>query len=501
MSTAVRISGARPPGRGVVRGLSWVLVFLLVFFGAALVSMVYGEATSPDAPPLGEVLWSESHRALTVATAVLGVLAAAALTALVAGTPRSRAPREVRAGPEGIELTARPTGWYRGDGAVVPWDAVQVISAPRVVFAESTGGTSQRHVPREVLDLYLFRGVEGLPDFARSEAVDGAPLEGLRAPAVRVRIGGPGKRLAASVREVAAALDGARPDLFYRGTAVDQWFAPSAPAAQPVGEAAPPRSAAPAAGTPVADEPVAGAPAASGYALPTALWLDFRHPPRRAFGVLTALVLLAAACYVPIDLLAGTDGGILVGLAGLVLAVPFLIGVLGALFTVLGLPRMLARTGVRIDADGLELVGKSPWALRRLERGRIPWSDVRAIVARESAALDEHGLQRPRAQPVTDLYLSGDTAFRRPGVGLSVEVTRLEEPDSAHTRALAGFPAVRVRLPHSPAAELQTAGEWAGLPSEGPGPARLSGAQLRAALLAARPDLCHGFGDRGPAGA
>ncbi|MBB5434176.1 hypothetical protein [Nocardiopsis composta] len=476
-TTTVRISGVRIRGRTALWNGLAVLLFLLLIFGLLLHTVVDWDM-SFHGMPLGEALWAGTNRRATVAVAVLGVLLLAVVAALAAGAPRSRARREVRVGPAGIELVARPAGWYRGRRAMLPWENVQLVSAPRAVFAESAG-TSVHRASREVLDLYLFRGVEGLPDFARAAAVDGTPLDGLHAPAVRVRIGGAGNRLAASVRELAAAVDAARPGLFYRGTAVDQWFTPSVTGGEAAGTA-----------------PTVDAPA--GYALPGAVWLDFRTPPLRTFGTLAGLVLLAAACYPPIHLLSRTDGGILAGLVGLVLMVPFLVGVCGALFSVLVLPRALARIGILVDPDGLVLVEKRPWRLRGLVRGRIPWGDVQAIVARGSAVLGVHGVKRAQERPVVDVYLRGDTAFRRLGVGLPVEVTRQGGADSARVRELVGFPAVRLRLVPSLGGGPRTGGE--DLADQGPGPVRLPGARSRSALHAARPDLCHGFGDRGATG-
>src|SRR5690606_6645526 len=173
-------------------------------------------------------------------------------------------------------------------------------------------------------------------------------------------------------------------------------------------------------------------------------------------------------------------------------------GVCGALFSVLVLPRALARIGILVDPDGLVLVEKRPWRLRGLVRGRIPWGDVQAIVARGSAVLGVHGVKRAQERPVVDVYLRGDTAFRRLGVGLPVEVTRQGGADSARVRELVGFPAVRLRLVPSLGGGPRTGGE--DLADQGPGPVRLPGARSRSALHAARPDLCHGFGARGATG-
>src|SRR5690606_1301105 len=160
-------------------------------------------------------------------------------------------------------------------------------------------------------------------------------------------------------------------------------------------------------------------------------------------------------------------------------------GVCGALFSVLVLPRALARIGILVDPDGLVLVEKRPWRLRGLVRGRIPWGDVQAIVARGSAVLGVHGVKRAQERPVVDVYLRGDTAFRRLGVGLPVEVTRQGGADSARVRELVGFPAVRLRLVPSLGGGPRTGGEDPA--DQGPGPVRLPGARSRSALHAVPP--------------
>lgn len=472
--------------RGTLWGCFWGLASIGALLAMALNAMVSLDRGS-DSFSLWAALWDDTNWRLSALVAVIGLLLLVVVVALIVGTPRARARREVRVGRDGLELIAHPRAWYRGDRALLRWDEVQVVSAEHGIFPERVGRSTHR-VPREVLDFYVFRDIEGLPDFAASSRVDTTRIEGVRAPAFLLRIGGPGKRLAASVRDLAPAVDAVHPELFYRGTAVDQWYAASPAGTEPP-RAAP---AAPAGERAAADAGPSAAP------LSTPLWLDYRAPTARTLGVLAGLVALGAVCYVPIYFIGSSDGGILMGVLGLAVAVPFLVGVIGFVFGLLGLPRALALRGVLIDAEGLEFVEKPRWALGGQARSRIPWSDVQIILARDSAAVDQHGLQQSSHVSVTDIYLRGDTSFQRPGVGLPLTITHLESPQSTRMRELAAFPAVRVRLPHSPAAAAHSAGTWRDLPADTPGPHRLPGSQLQAALRAARPGLCHGFEDPAP---
>ncbi|QVQ51535.1 hypothetical protein J4H86_22515 [Spiractinospora alimapuensis] len=478
------------------RALGNVLVgsgFVAVLFGVFLYNSVtwsmgrYGLS-------LGEALFRDETRPTTIVATVSWIVLICAIVSMVAGSPRRNTVQEVRVGPDGVELCSEAKWWYRGTRTLLEWDNIQVISAQHTVVREARGRSTQR-VAREVLDFYLYRDVGGLPFFATAKTVTEPPVDGVEPPAQRVRVGGrAGEELAASVQAVAPVLGEIRPDLFYQGVAVDQWFAPTPPmtealAAEETADGHAPREA--------SGENVAPLPTPrpdGGYALPTDLWLDFRPPLMHTVGALVGLPALAAVTFLGVVRLNETEGGVLLGLLGLVLVAIFLLGLIGAITSVIALPVSLARCGIRLDAEGLELVEKRG-LLQGLDRRRIPWDDVQAIVARGSAAMDEHGLRRAQKKTATDVYLRvNDGGFQRPGTGLSLEVTAQSRPTSAYLGTLATFPALRLRFPHVPAAERRSAGQWDAVRSGAPGPHTLPGAQLRAALLAARPDLCHGFG-------
>lgn len=493
----MRASTVRIPGGG---GCALLLPFLGIGFLAALfgnsLRLFVSWDMSRHGLSLGEALWQENTRPMTILTSVALLILVVYVVGVVVTSPSRRTVREVRVDLQGVEFVASPKWWYRGHRARLYWDDIQVISAEHAVVKVRTR-KSTRHVRREVLDIYLYRAVDGLPDFAPSAKVTDPQIEGVVQPAWRIRIGESGEKYSTAAQSIAAELGAVRPDLFYQGFAVDQWYTPdSAPQANPIPSAA----AAPA---PEIPEESTGKPPAAhqgGFALPVDVWLTFRQPTSRIASVLVGLPIVAAVSYIPIHLLSQTAGGILLGLIALVCVVPFAAAVLGYVIYLIALPKTLAHSGIMIDADGVEVVEKPRFSIRGLVRSRIPWSDVQAIVARQSAALDEHGINRYENQAVTDIYLRGDTAFQRPGVGLSIEVTSLQEPASAYVGALASFPAVRLRLPHSQKAEDQTAQEWQAVRADVPSPHTLPGAQLQAALFAARPDLCHGFAASGEAG-
>ncbi|QVQ51536.1 hypothetical protein J4H86_22520 [Spiractinospora alimapuensis] len=446
---------------------------------------------------LGATLLEDGVRLMTTSTVLCWSVVLGALAFLTIPAPRRRTLQEVRIGPDGLELHSEPKLWHRGSRILLHWDDIQVISAQHTIVAERERRVT-RHVAREVLDLYLFREVGNLPGFASQAAVSDPPLEGVVAPAHRVRIGGGiGERLSRSVRAVAAAVGAARPDLFYQGVAVDQWYAPppTSPTAEgPIGSGGRPEGAPEETVTPPNSDSEAG------YALPSPLWLDFRPSTRRTLVTLVGPVTLAVVGLAVIFGVNAGDGGMLPALLGIVFTILCVGGAIGTLAAVLGLPVALARCGVRIDAAGLEVVEKRTLFGRGVASSRVAWSDVQAIVARGSAALDERGIRHSRKRPVTDIYLRGDSSFQRPGTGLSLDVTSLTQPTSIYLSSLATFPARRLRFPHSPKAERGSTEQWKAVGDDSSDTYTLSGAQLRAALFAARPDLCHGFDARQPAG-
>lgn len=176
---------------------------------------------------LGTALMADTIRNALIAAVVSWAVLIASIVYLLAGLPRRRARQEVRVDRDGVELRAEPRLWYRGTRTLVRWEDIQMIGARHAIALERRHKSTLR-VSREVLDLYVFRDVGPLPRFASSMAVTGPPLEGVETPAWRVRVGGgPGEELAASVRDVAAEVGAVRPDLFYRGVTVDQWYTPT----------------------------------------------------------------------------------------------------------------------------------------------------------------------------------------------------------------------------------------------------------------------------------
>jgi hypothetical protein len=157
-------------------------------------------------------------------------------------------------------------------------------------------------------------------------------------------------------------------------------------------------------------------------------------------------------------------------------------------------PRSLAGVGIRIGPDGLSLVRKKPWRLRGTISTALPWDRIQVIVARRGfSAGDTNGKHRR----TVDLYLRDDPpqphAF--PGVGIGFTVSRHEQPDSTGTSALAVFPSTRLRLTYRPDHERRGRTAWDRLGEDKAGVHVLPPHQLRPALLAFRPDLCHGFDD------
>lgn len=501
--------------------------FLAAFFAFTLYNSV-SWAMERDGLSLVEALFSDTTRAMTIVTMACWAVLIPSLTYAVVGTPRRNTRQEVRVTRDGVELHAEPMWWYRGQNTLLRWADIQVISAQHTIVREKRGRRSTQRVAREVLDFYLYRDAGDLPFFASATKVTDAPLEGVVPPAQRVRIGGqPGEELAASVREVAPEVSAIHPDLFYRGIAVDQWYAPPSPEdeepeveaseGEALGGEEPAGGDAPSQEWAEAEVVSAAPPPEAGYALPAALWLDFRQSLVRTFATVVGLPILAAASFWVILQLNKTDGGVLLGLLGLAFVALFLSGLLGGIAAFVSLPVSRARCGIRIDAGGLEVVEKRS-LFQGLDSRRIPWSDVQAIVARSSAALDEHGLRRAQKKAVTDIYLRGDTdpaenrddsgqyeggyadhdaatvrGFQRPGTGLSIDIASLTQPTSAYLGSLATFPALRLRFPHSPTAERGGAEAWGAVHSGASEPHTLPGSQFRAALFAARPDLCHGF--------
>ena len=130
----------------------------------------------------------------------------------VLALPRALARREVVVGAAGVEAVESPKWWFQGRRALIPWDAIAEVRAETVRVRDRDGPA--RYSDRPVLDLYLRRGVSGLPRFARC-ANAGRLREGRDAPAaLYTRIGGRGLLMELSVRRIGEAIAEERPDLF-----------------------------------------------------------------------------------------------------------------------------------------------------------------------------------------------------------------------------------------------------------------------------------------------
>jgi hypothetical protein len=181
-------------------------------------------------------------------------------------------------------------------------------------------------------------------------------------------------------------------------------------------------------------------------------------------------------------------------LVALVLLVPFLFCCLTLPISLWLLPRLTAGVGVLVSVDGLVLVRKRRWRPRALERTAVSWDRVQVAVTRR--AFDIVATQAGRRR-VVDVYLHEipPTPVPIPGVGADVTATRHTGPDAIGTGTLVRYPAVRLRLAYRHDLEPRGRSSWATAPGDGTTPLRLPSHQLRPALLAFRPDLCHGFDD------
>jgi hypothetical protein len=373
----------------------------------------------------------------------------------------------------GLEFVEHRRWWRPGQHRLLGWEEVQAISASHADFTESTGKRAVTR-SRPVLEIYLYREVADLPEFAAAVADKSSALDGLRTPTYRIRVGGPGGAYEGRVRELADVIGRVRPDAFYQGIAVDQWFAPPARSADRTPEPEPQPAPNP--------EPVG--PSRAGA---EPVWIDKSSTPGKQVGftLLTTLVfgVSLAAILNPFP----QPWQVIVGWLGMV---PFLATAVMLPFAIVLLPRFVATRAVRIDAAGLEFVQDTMWWYRRKVHQRVPWSAVQAIVARSHFIAgdgDERGYRPLRGRPesagtwraaprtgirapVIDIYLRGETW---PGRFIQeVTASRHQQPDSVGTGTLVTFPATRLRVRF-----------------------RRYYADLRSALYAHRPDLCHGFKD------
>lgn len=475
----VRVAGAGP---GLLARAGW-LMLLAVFClmtSAPLVMLVRWDVR--DGVPLGEALWDPDRRALTIAATVLGLALVAGIALTVARLPHLTARREIVVDAAGLDLAEHPRWWRRGVRARIGWDDIQVISAQ----VRGIGGRRGRG-PGQVLELYLARDVPGLPSFAATVMASEADteIEDVRVPARRLRIGGPhGSDVA---RTVAEAVAERRPDLFYAGIRVDQWFTP--PRLTAVSAVA-------------RRDPVAGeSPAAADRSGPPVIVPRPAGPVWLAHGETWPRLLLAIAVQVAVV----GGGGILMGnpfglpavpsmVIALVLLVPVLFCCLTLPVTLWLLPRATAGAGILVSAEGIEFVRKRRWRPRATDRSAVSWDWVQAAVTRRAFGLAAAPAGRRR---VVDLYLyeNSRVPVPLPGVGADVVATREPRPDAVGTGRLVRYPAVRLRLGYRHDLEARGREQWSAAAGNGRSPVRLPAHQLRPALLAFRPDLCHGFGD------
>ncbi|TDD68169.1 hypothetical protein E1262_16380 [Jiangella aurantiaca] len=465
----VRVAGTAP---SLVVRAGWLLL-LAVFcltMGAPLIMLVRSDVR--DGVALGEALWDPDHRALTIAATVLGLALVAGIVVTVVRLPRNTTRREIVVDAGGLLVTEHPKWWHRGGWARIGWDGIQVVNAP----ARGTG-------PGQLLELYLTREVPGLPAFAATDVAVEADteIEGVRVPAHRLRIGGLADPDAAPA--VAEAVAERRPDLFYAGIRVDQWFTPprlatarADPPPEPLAqddEAAPP-------------PPVVPRPAGP-------VWLAHGESwPRVLAAILVQAAVVGGGGYLmnnPFGLPAVPSV-----LIALVLLVPFLFCCLTLPITLWLVPRFTAGVGILVSADGLVFVRKRRWRPRALVRTAVSWDWVQAALVRDAFHVANTAAKRNRS---VDLYLYENPELPTPipGVGADVTATRHPQPDSVGTARVVHYPAIRLRLTYRRDLEARGRALWTGPLGDGREPVRMPAHQLRPALLAFRPDLCHGFDD------
>lgn len=225
-AVVVQIHGTGFSGLGRLLGV-FVLLLITGWFVSGRPRRAVADLAA-DGTGLGEALWAEPTRGWTVATAVLVALTLVVLVRAVARLPRVLAQREVRVGRAGMEFVAHRLWWYRGARGVVRWYNVQLVSARTERFAlPSRYGPP--YVTGRVVDIYLFHAPTVWPDFAEPTRVGHSWFDEVRTPAARIRVGGPHSVEESDARYLVAAVARFRPQAFYQGTRVDQWFTPGSP--------------------------------------------------------------------------------------------------------------------------------------------------------------------------------------------------------------------------------------------------------------------------------
>lgn len=462
---------------------------------AAVAAIVYGLSSGTAATLRLQgvaALWQDGylfHRVL-VLTVTAGLVYAAYRV------PYRHTRLEVEVLPAGIAVTERRRWWARGGHAVLAWDDIRAISARTVNYRKGAEGGTVR---RPVLDVYVRPDISGLPNAARPKRVpdDEIDVDEVPAPAFRVRFGGNSAKYEEAVRALAPILGSARPGLFPQGLRAEQWFVPEAvPGSVPesTGTDEPSeRATKRAAGQPTEPAPPHGGPGRPVTGPPVTV--DYQA---RVLTMLGVIVLAAAVVAGSVSLMSNPFGwGTLpAGLLALVLVVPcigcaLLLGV--SLWT---LPRSTAPLAIRVGEGGLEFVRKKPMHLRATVTTAVEWERVQAVVTRDRA--DRNSVREDLKTEVVDVFLHGGDPLHPwgvPGTGLKLTCGLQEEPDSAAMAERVSFPAYRLRI-LSPTGPPETGPPLReALLGSGPRPARVPATQLRAALHAFRPDLCHGFDD------
>ncbi|RIQ15888.1 hypothetical protein DY240_23435, partial [Jiangella rhizosphaerae] len=247
----------------------------------------------------------------------------------------------------------------------------------------------------------------------------------------------------------------------------------------------PPRPVAP-------DDDVASAPPA--VPRPAGpVWLDHGESwPRLLLAVLVQVAVLVGGGYLMNDPFGLPT--VAAALIALVLLVPFLFCCFTLPITLWLLPRFTAGVGILVSAEGLELVRKRRWRPRALVRTTVSWDWVQAAVTRRAFDL---AATPARGRRVVDLYLHEDAPLPVPvpGVGADVVATEHPAPDAVGTGTLVRYPAIRLRLTYRHDLEARGREQWTAAAGDARSPVRVPPHQLRPALLAFRPQVCHGFDD------
>jgi hypothetical protein len=209
--------------------LGCLLVVLLVLWGIVGngLRLAVAELTA-EGMGLSEALWAAPARFLTLATAVLSVLALLVLAKVVIGLPRSLARDEVCMSEEGMEFVTRPLWWYRGARELVRWHNVQLVRASWARFVKSVGYHTRAAVERPVIEVLLFHRPKTMPDFVVQTTVESDPLAEVRTPATSIQIGG-AHVSSQALERLAAAVDTLRPGALHRDPESPLWYQPHPP--------------------------------------------------------------------------------------------------------------------------------------------------------------------------------------------------------------------------------------------------------------------------------